>query len=120
MNQAALRVYPMVSRFGFDEETEVAATTGIYLPALTGLPGDLKYIPATAYEKHRDEIEDIVDSAFEPAYLECKVAKALAEPRMRTKLVRITCRGCERPACIEELGIVCKATWQIACVKSSS
>jgi len=117
-----LRVYAIASRFGFEEEAEEASslTTGIYLPALTDLPDDLKNIPALAYHKlvriHetcRREIEDAVDGVlFEPICLECKVGKALAEPRMRTKLVRIICRG--KPmsvaVCIRELGIACKAT----------
>jgi hypothetical protein len=122
INEAPLRVYAVASRFGFDEEAEAASslTTASYLPALTDLPEDLKYIPVPAYHKlivlhakHRDFIEDAVDGVlFEPACLECKVAKALAEPRMRTKLVRIICRGTPITAasCIDELGIVCKAT----------
>ena len=117
-----LRVYAIASRFGFEEEAEEASslTTGIYLPALADLPDDLKNIPALAYhklvrihEKYREEVEDAVDGVlFEPVCLECKVGKALAEPRMRTKLVRMICRG--RPmsvaTCIRELGIACKAT----------
>jgi len=122
VDQAPLRVYAIASRFGFGEEAETASTLTIrtYLPALTDLPDDLKYIPATSYhklvvlhEKRRKEIEDAIDGVlFEPACLECKVAKALAEPRMRTKLVRIICRGTQTTvvACIKELGIVCKAT----------
>jgi len=97
-------------------------TIGVFLPALTDLPDDLnlKYVSAPAYhklivlhEKHRDEIEDAIDAVlFEPVCLECRVAKALAEPRMRTKLVRIICRGVPISAagCIEELGITCRAT----------
>lgn len=116
-----LRVYAIASRFGFEEEAEEASslTTGIYLPALTDLPDDLKSIPALAYhklvrihEKHREEVEDAVDGVlFEPVCLECKVGKALAEPRMRTKLVRIICRGEPMSVvkCIRELGIACKA-----------
>jgi len=122
INDAPLRVYAIASRFGFDEEAEAASslTTTRYLPALTDLPDDMKYVPVSAYHKlvilhskHRDSIEDAIDGVlFEPVCLECKVAKALAEPRMRTKLVRIICRG--RPirvaACIGELGIVCKGS----------
>ncbi|KAF9649052.1 hypothetical protein BDM02DRAFT_1981589 [Thelephora ganbajun] len=121
VNEDPLRAYAIASRFGFDEEAERASslTTGIYLPALTDLPDDLKHISAPAYhklirlhERYRNEIEDAVDAVlFEPACLECKVAKALAEPRMRTKLVRIFCRGTPITvaAYIRELGIVCKA-----------
>lgn len=122
IRESPLRVYAVASRFGFNEEAEMASslTTSIFLPALTNLPDDLKYIPAPTYHKlimlhesHRDEIEDAVDAVlFEPACLECKVAKALAEARMRTKLVRIVCRGVPITvaACIQELGIVCRAT----------
>ena len=122
IGEAPLRVYAIASRFGFNEEAEAASslTTSIFLPAHTDLPDDLKYVPAPTYhklimlhEKHRDEIEDAVDGVlFEPTCLECKVAKALAEPRMRTKLVRIICRGVPITvaACIQELGIVCRAT----------
>jgi len=122
INDAPLRVYAIACRFGFDEEAEAASslTTTIYLPALTDLPDDLKYISAPAYHKlivlhtkHRDDIEDAVDGVlFESACLECKVAKALAEPRMRTKLVRIICWGTPMTVatCIQDLGIVCKGT----------
>ena len=121
VKEAPLRVYAIASRFGFDEEAEASSslTTGIFLPALADLPNDFRYVPVPIYhklivlhEKHRDEIEDVVDAVlFEPACLECKVAKALAEPRMRTKLVRIICRGVpiSVAACIQELGVVCKA-----------
>ena len=130
VNEAPLRVYAIASRFGFDEEAEAASTltTGTYLPALIDLPNDLKYIPATAYhrlivlhQKHRNEIEDIVDVVlFEPACTDCKVAKALAEPTMRTKLVRIICRGTPITvaACINELGNVCRATCMAKFVES--
>ena len=124
IKEAPLRVYAIAVRFGFDEEAETAAslTTGVFLPALTDLPDDpnLKYVSAPAYhklivlhEKHRYEIEDAVDAVlFEPGCLECKVAKALAEPRMRTKLVRIICRSVpiSVAGCIEELGIPCRTT----------
>lgn len=117
-----LRAYAIASRFGFEEEAEAASslTTGIFLPGLTELPDDLKNIPAVAYHKlvriheaHREVVEDAVDGVlFEPVCLECKVGKALAEPRMRTKLVRMICRG-ERMSvdeCIRELGIACRGT----------
>ena len=124
IKEAPLRVYAIAARFGFDEEAEAAAslTIGVFLPALTDLPDDpsLKYVSAPAYhklivlhEKHREEIEDAIDAVlFDPVCLECKVAKALAEPRMRTKLVRIICRGVpiSVAGCIEELGITCRAT----------
>ena len=119
-----LRVYAIASRFGFEEEADEASSlttaNGIYLPGLTDLPEDLRNIPATAYHKlvriheaYREEIEDVVDGVlFEPVCLECKVGKALAEARMRTKLARIICRG--RPmtvvTCIRELGVSCRAT----------
>jgi len=117
-----LRVYAIASRFGFEAEAEEASslTTGIYLPALVDLPDDLKCIPALAYhklvrihEKYREEVEDAIDGVlFEPVCLECKVGKALAEARMRTKLARIICRGTQMSvdACIRELGIGCKST----------
>ena len=120
VNEAPLRVYAIASRFGFDEEAEAASslTTTCYLPALTELPEDLKYIPTTAYHKlivlhakHREFIEDVIDNIlFEPGCMECKVAKALAESRMRTKLVRIICSGKQTTvaSCIGELGITCK------------
>lgn len=122
VKDAPLRVYAIASRFGFDEEAEAASslTTTTYLPALAELPDDLKYIPASAYHKlvvlhakHRESIEDVIDAVlFEPTCVECKVAKALAEPRMRSKLVRIICSG--KPvtvaSCIGELGIVCRGT----------
>jgi len=125
INDAPLRVYAIASRFGFDEEAEAASslTTTRYLPALTELPDDMKYLPISAYHKlivlhskHRDSIEDAINGVlFEPACLECKVAKALAEPRMRTKLMRIICRGrpIEVVECIEELGIVCKGSCMV-------
>ena len=128
-NEAPLRVYAIASRFGFDEEAEAASTltTTRYLPALTDLPDDMKYVPVSSYHKlvvlhakHRDSIEDAVDGVlFEPACLECKVAKALAEPRMRTKLVRIICRGTpiKVASCIGELGIVCKGTCMVKFVE---
>ena len=129
INDAPLRVYAIASRFGFEEEAEAASslTTTRYLPALIDLPDDMKYVPVSAYHKlvvlhakHRDSIEDAIDAVlFEPGCLECKVAKALAEPRMRTKLVRIICRG--KPirvaACIGELGIVCKGTCMVKFVE---
>jgi len=105
IKETPLRVCAITARFGFGEEAESAAslTTGVFLPALTDLPDDpnLKYISAPAHhkliafhEKHRDEIEDAIDAVlFEPGCLECKVAKALAEPGMKTKLVRMICRG---------------------------
>jgi len=117
-----LRVYAIACRFGFEAEAEVASslTTGIYLPALADLPDELKNITATAYhrlvklhEKYRDEIEDTIDGVlFEPACHDCKLTKVLAESRMRTKLVRIICRGepMSVSACIRELGITCKGT----------
>lgn len=122
MKEDPLRVYAIASRFEFEEEAREASflTTGIYLPALTDLPDDLKNVPATAYHKlvkiheaHREQIEDVVNAVlFEPACLECKVGKTLGEPKMRTKLVRIICRG--KPmsvaSCIRELGISCRAT----------
>ena len=120
-NEAPLRMYAIASRFGFDEEAEAAAalTTTSYLPALIDLPDDFKYIPAPIYHKlillHtniRDSIEDAVDSVlFEPVCLECKVTKALAEARIRRKLVRIICRGTPTTvaSCIGELGTICKA-----------
>jgi len=116
-----LRAYAIASRFGFEEEAEEASslTTGIYLPALVDLPNDLKNIPAIAYHKlvrihetYREEVEDVVDGVlFEPVCLECKVGKSLAEPRMRTKLVRMICRGEPMGVneCIRELGIACRA-----------
>jgi len=124
VNDAPLRVYAIASRFGFDGEAEAAAssltTSTYYLPALSDLPNDFKYILAPAYHKlivlqtkHRDDIEDAVDAVlFEAACPDCKVAKALAEPRMRTNLLRIIYRGTQMSvaACIRELGIACKAT----------
>jgi len=123
IKETPLRVYAIAARFGFDEEAEAAAslTTGVFLPSLTDLPNDLnlKYVSAPVYhklivlhEKHRDEIEDAIDAVlFEATCLECKVAKALAEPRMRRKLVRIICRGVPMSvaACIQEFGITCRA-----------
>jgi len=129
INDAPLRVYAIASRFGFNEEAEAASslTTTHYLPALPDIPDDMKYVPVSAYHKlvvlhakHRDSVEDAIDGVlFEPACLECKVAKALAEPRMRTKLVRIICRGTpiRVAACIEELGIVCKGTCMVKFVE---
>ena len=122
IKEAPLRVYAIAYRFGFDKEAEAASslTTGIYLPALSGLPDDLKYVPALVYhkliilhEKHRDEIEDGVDAVlFEAACSECKVAKALAEPRIRTKLARIIRRGepVSVAGCVQELGGFCTGT----------
>jgi len=122
MKAQPLRVYAIASRFGFEEEAEAASslTTEIYLPALADLPDDLKDISATTYhklvrlhEKHREEIEDVIDGVlFEPICPNCKLAKLLAESRMRTKLVRMICRGetMTVSACIRELGIACKLT----------
>jgi len=128
-NEAPLRVYAIASRFGFDKEAEAASslTTNCYLPALTDLPDDMKYVPVSAYHKlvvlhakHRESIENAIDGVlFEPVCLECKVAKALAEPRMRTKLLRIVCR--DKPtnvaSCIGELGINCQGTCMVKFVK---
>ena len=121
IKESPLRVYAVASRFGFDEEAEAASsltTEIVYLPGIIDLPHDLKSIPVQAYhelvklhENHRDEIEDIVDRVlFEPACPECRVAKALAEARMRTKLVRLICRHepMSAAAYIEELGTSCK------------
>jgi hypothetical protein len=101
IREAPLQVYAIASRFGFDEEAEASSslTTGIFLLALSDLPDDFKDIPASVYhklimlhEKHRDEIEDAIDAVlFLPVCPACKLAKALAEPRMRTKLARIIC-----------------------------
>jgi hypothetical protein len=122
MKENPLRVYAIASRFGFEEEAEAASslTTGTYLPALVDLPDELKNITATAYhrlvrlhEKYRDEVEDAIDGVlFEPGCSDCKLTKVLAESRMRTKLVRIICRGepMSVNACIRELGIACKST----------
>ena len=129
ISEAPLRVYAIASRFEFDEEAEAASALTVgnyYLPGLT-LPDDMQHMPAPVYhklivlhEKHRDEIEDIVDSVlFEPNCAECKVAKALAEPRMRTKLVRIICRweSITVALCVAELGVGCKASCMIKFVK---
>ena len=123
IKEAPLRVYAIASRFGFDDEAEAASslTTGSFVPALTDLPDDFDCVPAPIYhklimlhEKHRRNIEDGVDGVlFEPTRLECNVTKALAEPRMRTKLVRIICRGgpISVAGCIRELGIdTCRST----------
>jgi len=122
VNEAPLRVYAIASRFGFDEEAEMASSLTItsYLPSLIDLPDDLKYIPASAYHKlivlhakHRDFVEDVVDAVlFEPVCQDCRLAKALAEARMRTKLVRMICRGCPMTvvSCIRELGVTCRLT----------
>jgi hypothetical protein len=62
------------------------------------------------HEKHCDEIEDAIDAVlFLPICPACKLVKALAEPRMRTKPVRIICQGVpiRVAACVQELGIVC-------------
>jgi len=105
MRAEPLRVYAIASRFGLEEEAEAAAlfTTGIYLPGLTSskLPDDMAHIPAPVYhklitlhEKHRHAMEDVVnDVQFEPSCPACKVMKEVAEPWLRTKLVRIICRG---------------------------
>lgn len=130
VDEAPLRVFAIASRFGFDGEAEAASslTTTTYLPALTELPDDMGYIPVSAYHKlivlhaeHRDCVEDVVDAIlFEPVCMECKMAKALAEPMMRTKLVRIICRG--KPmtvaSCIKQLGIPCRATCMTKFVES--
>jgi hypothetical protein len=127
IKEAPLRVYAIASRFGFDEEAEAASslTTDIFLPALANddLPDDFKDVPASIYhklivlhEKHREEIEDAIDAVlFLPICPVCKLAKALAEPRMRTKLVRIICQGVPMSVavCVQELGVVCEA----ACMK---
>jgi len=129
VNEDPLRVYAIACRFGFGEEAEAASTltTTRYLPGLADLPDDMKYVSVPAYHKlvvlhanYRDSIEDVADGVlFEPACLDCKVAKALAEPRMRTKLVRIICRGTPTTvaSCIEELGIVCRGTCMVKFVE---
>ena len=117
MREEPLRVYAIATRFGLEEEAEAAAsfTTGIYLPGLapSKLPGDLAHIPAPAYhklvmlhEKHRHAIEDVVNEVqFEPSCTACKVVKELVEPWLRTKLVRIICRGTSISvaACAQEM-----------------
>ena len=117
MKEEPLRVYAIASRFGLEEEAEAAAslTTGVYLPGLASskLPDDLKHVPAPVYhklielhEKHRYEIEDIInDVPFEPSCPACKVMKGLVEPWLRTKLMRIICRGesITIAACAEEI-----------------
>ena len=130
MDEHPLRVYAIASRFGFEAEAEAASslTTGIYLPSLADLPNDLKSISATAYhrlvrihEEHRNEIEDVVDGVlFEPVCPDCKLAKVLAEARMRTKLVRNLCHGepMSVAMCVRELGIPCKATCMTKFVES--
>jgi hypothetical protein len=130
LQENPLRVYAIASKFGFEEEAEAASslTTGIYLPALDDLPDDLRDVSALAYhklvrlhEKHRDEIEDVVDGVlFEAFCADCKLAKVLVEAKMRTKLVRIFCHG--EPMgiamCVRELGIPCKATCMTKFVES--
>ena len=73
----------------------------------------MKHVPAPVYhelialhEKHRHEIEDIInDVPFESSCPSCKVVKGLAEPWLRTNLVRIICRGesITIAACAEEI-----------------
>ena len=130
IRDAPLRVYAIASRFGFDEEAEAASslTTNIYLPALANLPDDLEHVPAPLYhklillhEKHRREIEDVVNMApFEPACRGCKAIKEVLDSWMRTKLVRIICRGAPitAAACVEELGDLCKGSCMTKFVQS--
>ena len=109
-----LRVYAIASRFGFDEEAEAVSplTTTTYLPALTELPDDFKYVPAPAYHKlvvlhtkHREPIEGINGVLFEAACGSCINTKVLGKWFMRRKLVSIICRRQPMtvPQCIEEL-----------------
>lgn len=116
-----LRVYAIASKFGFEEEAEAVSplTTKIYLPSLADLPDDLKDISAMAYhrlikihENCRDEIEDIIDGVLFEGYChDCNLTRALVEASMRTKLVRIICRGggTNATAYFQELGIRCGA-----------
>jgi len=69
INDAPLRVYAIASRFGFDEEAEAASSLTIihYLPALTDLPDDMKYVPVSANHKlvvlhseHRDPLKTLL------------------------------------------------------------
>jgi hypothetical protein len=130
-NKDPLRVYAIASRFGFDEEAEVVSplTTTTYLPALTELPDDFKYVPAPAYHKlvvlhtkHREPIEDVVNGVlFEAACGSCIVTKVLVQRIMRRQLVSIVCRRQPMtvPQCIEELGMpVCTKDCLIKFVRS--
>ena len=131
-NEAPLRVYAIASRFGFDKEAEAASslTTTIHLPALAELPDDLKHIPTPVYHKlivlhakHREYIEGVIDDVlFEPACVECKAVKGLAESRMRMKLVRIICESGKPitadPQCVGGLGIACKGTCTVKFVEN--
>lgn len=64
----ALRTYAIACRLGLEDEMKIAAshTTSISLSALTELPDDFKFIPATEYHRlillhtrHRQEVEVI-------------------------------------------------------------
>jgi hypothetical protein len=118
-NEDPLRVYAIASRFGLNKEADAVSslTTATYLPALTKLPDDFKYVPATAYHKlimvhmkHRESIEDAANAVpFVPVCYACGLLKEATEPKMRTMLVRIICKN--QPVtvdlCLKKLGASC-------------
>ena len=122
IKEEPLRAYAIASRFGFDEEMDIAAplTTNINLPSLTNLPDDFSYVPAQAYHKlvvfhveYRTEIETIINSVtLTLGCAECASAGLFFSCWIRTKLVEIVCRGVPKTVsvCAQDLRNSCIGT----------